>query len=126
MKDAFRNILLARRIRWLFGFEWEGEYCVETVLPFGLATAPFIFNLFAEALQWILQAHSHWTLVEHFLDDIIYIINEFNYTELDIRQTIEEYNAITNYLGVPRQDKTDCCGAVETVLGYEFDTHNCY
>lgn len=124
MMDAFRNIPLARKIRWLFGFQWDGDFYVETVLPFGLATAPFIFNLFAEALQWIIQSHLHWELVEHFLDDIIYVIAEIDASESDIRRTIDEYNLITDILGVPRQDKKDVCGTIESILGYEFDTHS--
>ena len=54
MKDAFRVIPVAPHHRWLLGFSWKGKYYTECVLPFGLSTAPFIFNLFAEAWHWIL------------------------------------------------------------------------
>ena len=36
---------------------WAGQFYVDTVLPFGLRSAPFIFNKFATALEWILQHH---------------------------------------------------------------------
>jgi hypothetical protein len=50
IKDAFYNIPIALANRWLLGFKWEGLYYTEAALPFSLATALFLFNLFAEAL----------------------------------------------------------------------------
>ena len=57
MKDASRLIPIAIRDQWMMGFCWEGRYFVETVFPFGLRTAPKIFNLFAEAWEWILRSY---------------------------------------------------------------------
>jgi hypothetical protein len=71
IKDAFRNIPIAPHIQWLLGFEWKGIFYKETCLPFGLSTAPFIFNLFAEAFHWILQSWLQWNLLQHYLDDFI-------------------------------------------------------
>ncbi len=51
VKDGFRNVPVAPQHRWLLGFRWEGRYYNETCLSFGLATASYIFNLFAEALH---------------------------------------------------------------------------
>lgn len=51
VKDAFRNVPVAPQHQWLLGFRWGGNFYKETCLLFGLATAPFIFNLFAEALH---------------------------------------------------------------------------
>ncbi len=50
VKDAFRNVRVAPQHQWLLGFSWRVKFYKETCLSFGLATAPFIFNLFAEAL----------------------------------------------------------------------------
>jgi len=36
-------------------FEQNDQFYVDIYLPFGLHTAPRIFNLFAEAIHWILQ-----------------------------------------------------------------------
>src|SRR5271156_6018275 len=55
LKSAFRHIPVAVEDHWLLLFEWEGKFYIDAFLPFGLRTAPFIFNLFAEALDWILQ-----------------------------------------------------------------------
>ena len=50
-------------------FEWEGTLYVDVFLPFGLRTAPFIFNLFGEGLHWILESFGR-DLV-HYLDDFL-------------------------------------------------------
>ena len=54
IKDAFRMVPVSVRLRHLLGFIWKGVTYVECCLPFGLRTAPFLFNLFAEGLHWIL------------------------------------------------------------------------
>ncbi|KAG9223322.1 hypothetical protein CCMSSC00406_0010313 [Pleurotus cornucopiae] len=51
LKDAFRHIPLSAQDRYLIGCVWEGELYYYTVLIFGLRSAPYIFNLFAEALH---------------------------------------------------------------------------
>ncbi len=56
VKDAFRKVPLAPQHRWLLGFRWKERYYNEFCLSFGLATAPFIFNLFPEALHFIIAS----------------------------------------------------------------------
>jgi hypothetical protein len=51
LKAAFRHIPINPYDYWLLLFEWNGQFFVDTFLPFGLRTAPRIFNLFAEALH---------------------------------------------------------------------------
>jgi hypothetical protein len=46
---------------------------MECFLPFGLTTAPFIFNLFAEGLNWLLAAYLPLASIVHYLDDFIAI-----------------------------------------------------
>jgi hypothetical protein len=49
-KDAFQNILVIITDQRLLGFKWEKTVYTKYCLPFSLATAPFLFNLFTEAL----------------------------------------------------------------------------
>jgi hypothetical protein len=72
LQDAFRHILIAPQDLWLLGFCWEGTYWVDCFLPFGLRTAPYIFDLFAKALHWILdsQASPEFETI-HYLDDFL-------------------------------------------------------
>jgi hypothetical protein len=46
-KDAFRMVPVALHNQLWLGFRWDGAIYIECCLPFGLATAPLLFNLFA-------------------------------------------------------------------------------
>ena len=43
------------------GIYWQSQYYVDLYLPFGLRSAPFLFNQFSNALEWILQIKSRPT-----------------------------------------------------------------
>ena len=56
LKSAIRMVPV-RAMDWdLLGMYWQGRYYVDTCLPFGLRSAPYLFNQFAEALHWILSS----------------------------------------------------------------------
>ncbi|BEJ16100.1 hypothetical protein CspHIS471_0507050 [Cutaneotrichosporon sp. HIS471] len=67
LKDAYRHIVVAEGDTHLLGFSLDGGDFVDCALNFGGRSSPFIFNMFAEALHWILAS---WGLdLQHFLDD---------------------------------------------------------
>ena len=51
IKSAFRNIPVHPKDRWMLGMRWEGGLFVDTVLPFGLCSAPKIFTAVADAVE---------------------------------------------------------------------------
>ena len=69
---AYRIIPVHPDDRWLLGMEWSGKIYIDTVLPFGLRSAPKVFNAVADALEWIMRkqgiAHSL-----HYLDDFLFL-----------------------------------------------------
>jgi hypothetical protein len=70
LKEAFHHIPV-RPADWpLLGFTWENSFYHAIVLIFGIKSAPYIFNLFAEALHWIIQRHIPASL-KHYLDDFL-------------------------------------------------------
>ena len=73
LADAFRHIPVASCDRWLLGFQWSDVFYMEAFLPFGLRTAPFLFDLFAKALHFILIHVLGWSIVLHYLDDFFTI-----------------------------------------------------
>ena len=79
----------------LLGFVFEGRRYVDTRLPFGCRSSPFLFNLYAEALHWILQRHVR---LSHYLDDF------FGATETSTRAVLDEFKSITASLGLSVQD----------------------
>jgi hypothetical protein len=72
LEQGFRHIPI-RPSDWpLLGYWWEGSFYYELFLMFGLRSAPYIFNLFSEALHWILQHHIP-AKIRHHLDDFLKI-----------------------------------------------------
>ena len=55
----------------LLGMTWEGKYYYEKFLPFGLRSAPFLFNQLSEGIEWILRNKCGISFVCHFLDDFL-------------------------------------------------------
>ena len=68
IKSAFRLCPVHPSDHHLLGMKWKGQYFFDRVLPFGLRSAPFIFNCLAEAIEWAIRqegvTHTH-----HYLDD---------------------------------------------------------
>lgn len=114
--NAFRNIPLAVHVQWLFGFCWEGKYYTECCLPFGLSTAPFIFNLFAEAVHWMLQSWLNWEFVARYLDDFIAVVRSQTATPEKLAFMAEDYIKLTDLLGLPRKDAKDEAGTTSRSL----------
>ena len=56
----------------LQGMFWDGMYYVDTCLPFGLRSAPCLFNHFADALHWVLATNYQIDAV-HYLDDFLLV-----------------------------------------------------
>ena len=73
LADAFRHIPVHPDNRWLLGFGWMETWRCDQFLPFGCRTSPAIFDLFASALEWILQTQRGWEHTLHYLDDFLAI-----------------------------------------------------
>ena len=65
LKEAYRQVSVHR---WMLGMEWNGQLFVDTALPFGLRSAPLIFNAVAEALAYMIKGRGVEGL-DHYLDD---------------------------------------------------------
>ncbi len=72
IEAAYRLIPVHPHDRVLQGMEWDGRIYVDPCLPFGLRSAPKIFNAVADGLCWCLhQAGIQFVL--HYLDDFIIV-----------------------------------------------------
>ena len=72
IKSAFRIIPVHPDDRPLLGMRWEDQVYIDAALPFGLRSAPKLFNALADGLEWIgkqLGIEFLW----HYLDDFITI-----------------------------------------------------
>ena len=54
----------------LQAMEWDGALFVDPMLPFGLHSAPKIFNAIADGLRWYLCHRGGWN-VAHYLDNFL-------------------------------------------------------
>ena len=73
IESAFRLIPLKPSDYELFGMFWDGNYNYDKVLPFGLRSAPFLFNMLSDAVEWILLNKCYISFVCHILDDFLII-----------------------------------------------------
>ena len=71
VEAAYRNIAVHPSDRFLLGMKWRNLYYVDLALPFGLRSAPFIFNSVAELVEWILLNSHNVSDLLHYLDDFI-------------------------------------------------------
>ncbi|KAK3732477.1 hypothetical protein QZH41_003780 [Actinostola sp. cb2023] len=69
LKSAFRIIPIHPNDWNLLGVCWNSRYYVDMYLPFGLRSAPYIFNQLSEALEWSLKHNYGLQNVIHILDD---------------------------------------------------------
>ena len=67
--SAYRNISIHPDDRQLLGMFWRDNFYVDLTLPFGLRSAPFIFDSVASMVEWILRTNYHIRFLFHYLDD---------------------------------------------------------
>ena len=72
IKSSFRNVPVHPSDSELLGMKWEGLYFFDMVLPFGLRSAPFLFDEFSFANEWIIQTKLNIPKVIHILDDFFF------------------------------------------------------
>jgi len=76
--SAFPHIPVSPLDSPLLGFQWLGKYYAERFLPFGLRTAPYLFNLFSEVFHWILGEELRIlglpARIIHYLDDFLIVL----------------------------------------------------
>ena len=120
VKQAYRNVPVHPQDRPLLGMRWRGQLLVDTVLPFGLRSAPKIFSALADALEWVcLERGVSWSI--HYIDDFLTagapMTNE-------CASNLSIFMATCQELGVPlKADKVEGPTSTITFLGLTLDTH---
>ena len=119
IKEAYRMVPVHPQDQCLLGVQWGGNTYVDTVLPFGLRSAPKNFSAVADALQWILVQKGLTIL--HYLDDFILVSDSFKKADAQKQLLIDTFKT----LGVPLEtSKLEGPATCLTFLGIEFDTVN--
>ncbi|CCF48006.1 uncharacterized protein UHOR_12559 [Ustilago hordei] len=70
LEDAFCHVVMAESDAYLLSFQYDGVCYCENALTFGGSSSPFLFNLVAEFLHWVVASclPNTWP-VNHYLDD---------------------------------------------------------
>ena len=69
VESAYRMVPIHPDDRRLLGMQLKGGIYVDTVLPFGLRSAPKIYYALADAMQWIIRRSGSEVL--HYLDNFL-------------------------------------------------------
>ena len=121
LADAFRHIPVAPEDYWLLGFTWNQEHWVDCFLPFGLRTAPFLFDLFAKSLHFLVEAAPY--IRQNF--SVIHYLDDFFAAGLPgADPTIYEsrFASICSALGIRIKESKSITGTTADFNGIEFDT----
>ena len=119
LQSAFRQIPVHSDDWNLLGIRWRQQYYVDTCLPFGLRSAPYLFNQFAEALHWVLQNNYHLNWLIHYLDDYLIMAT----SSPQCLQQLTTFLEVCKRLGIPiAMEKVDGPVTVIVFLGLELDT----
>jgi hypothetical protein len=70
----------------------------------------------------MLQSYLGWELLEHYLDDFIYIVLASIASLTALVDKAFDYIMLTNFLRVLHNNNKDYIGLVVEVLGYEINT----
>ena len=120
LKSAFRMVPVRRQDWELLGMKWKEAYYIDTCLPFGLRSAPYLFNQFAEALQWILQHNYGLQWLIHYLDDYLIVGAPDSHS---CGEHLQCFLRVCMHLGFPvAMDKVDGPATVLSFLGLELDS----
>ena len=119
IKRAYRLVPVHPEDRLLLGMAWDGRVFVDTVLPFGLRSAPKIFTALADALEWVIRQTGVQTVL-HYLDDFL-VVGEPNSERcaVDLQRLLEVFAR----LRVPvAREKLEGPVTCLVFLGIELDT----
>ena len=119
IKSAYRIVPVHPVDRPLLGIKWKDRHYIDTKLPFGLRSAPKIFNALADALEWCFRKQGV-TDVDHYLDDFITLGPPGS---LRCAENLRMIREVTTALGVPlAEDKSQGPSTALVFLGILIDT----
>ena len=120
VEAAYRNVTVHPEDRYLLGMKWRGQFFVDLALPFGLRSAPYIFNSIADMVEWIIINRYNVAGLMHNLDDFL---NAGPACSNQCTNNLHTPLAVCRSLGLPLHPGK-CVGLLTcfTVLGIELDS----
>ena len=119
IKSAFRLLPVHPTDCHLLAMEWNKGIYIDTCLPFGLRSAPKLFNILADLFSWILDQHMASPTI-HYLDNYLTMGPA---GELTCQNNLNTMIDTAKYLGIPlAMDKVEGLSHCLTFLGIILDT----
>ena len=119
IEQAYRRIPVHPDDRGLLGMRFEGATYMDTVLPFGLRSAPKVFNAVANALVWVCRRQGVSNIL-HYLDDFFTIGSPHT---VECISNLAALRTTFNDLGVPLAEHKTVGPATSIVfLGINLDS----
>ena len=119
IKSALRLLPVHPADRSLLAMQWNNSIYIDGCLPFGLRSAPKLFNIMADLLSWIGQ-HRGISQILHYLDDFLLIGPP---SSPECQQNLNKFMQICTNLGVPlASEKMEGPATSLTFLGITLDT----
>ena len=120
VEAAYRNVAVHPEDRYLLGMKWRGQFFVDLALPFGLRSAPYIFNSIADMVEWIIINRYNAADLMHYLDDFL---TAGPACSNQCTNNLQTSLAVCRSLGLPLHPGK-CVGPLTclTVLGIELDS----
>ena len=103
------------------GIYWRSKHYIDKCLPFGLRSAPYLFNMVADALEWTLRRHFYINHLFHYLDDFFLVARA---SSSDCLNGLLDTLFLCRTVGAPvKPEKVLGPSTTLTVLGIELDTN---
>lgn len=123
VEAAYKQVPVRPEDWHLLGFEFEGKFYYERVLPFGLRSSCRLWELFAAALHFMCEKLKCGAPHEviHYVDDFLFVVNPAG-GESAARKLLEGALALCAKLGVPMApNKVEGPSSCLIFLGIELD-----
>lgn len=118
---AFKRVPVRPEDRALLGLRWNSEYYYELVLPFGLRTSGYRWEMYAAALHFFFESHLGIQLVIHYVDDFLLIAPAGDHAGAQAQRVAVE--TLCADIGAPIEHKKTVGPAVRLdFLGIDLDT----
>lgn len=121
IESAFRIIPVSPLDRPLLGFQWQGLFYMDAVLPMGCSSSCSIFEAFSSALEWVAKQKLGISGMVHVVDDFLILSESYDKCAADMEVFVE----LCDRLGVPlAHGKTQGPSTTLPFLGIILDTVN--
>ena len=98
VESAYRNVPIHPLDRYFLGMKWRHHFYVDLALPFGLRSAPYIFNSIADLVEWILINNHQIPDLLHYLDDFLTAAPQILLSGLAILRSLWPFVIVLVYL----------------------------